>query len=153
MLNNYVNQTVSKLLDHVDEKQIQWAWAVIEEAREVLPDMDHWTTSAGPGDLRMGIRTLDAQKGKPLFSLYFYKGNLYFSVRKIYRDQVEHWEISCGDTPDRQNLHNWFLSKIEQLEKIFTELPTMGNKHVPADYQQEDGDTTDWVEDSMPPCS
>lgn len=139
-IEGYADQQVDKLFQKATPEMQAWAWTLLKCFRQHYPQADHWTVNINPADIRIGVRERGALKGKTLYALYWYGGEIRCSLREIadYRARMEgeglDWEIAPDNYPKAADMQNWFASVDRLLQG--KPLPLQGAGLTPLDYGQ-----------------
>lgn len=74
MRENYQSPEVQELFRRfINDEQREWTWHVIEAIHQRFPEADHYVTGGFDKnyiDLRIGVRSASAKKGKPFFLIW-----------------------------------------------------------------------------------
>lgn len=154
-IEGYADQQVDKLFKKATPEMQAWAWTLLMCFRQHYPQADHWTVNINPADIRIGVRERGALKGKTLYALYWYGGEIRCSLRDIadYRTRMEDegldWEIAPDNYPKAADMQRWF----ESVDRVLQgkQLPVQGSGLMPLDYGQlgqEELDVTEMTTDS-----
>lgn len=141
-IEGYSNSKVDFLLAKVPADEQMWVWDLLRAFRSRFPQADHWTVNINPPDIRIGVRSAGSLKGQPVFSLYWYGGNICCSLRDVanYRSSMAaqglDWWINFSRCPAKSDVDDWFNS----IARVFGPgyLPLQGAGHLPASYSNED---------------
>jgi hypothetical protein len=136
----YADQRVQQLISKETPEGQQWVWSLLTFFRERYSNADHWTVNTSPPDIRIGMRDRDSLKGKPVFTLYWYGGEIRCSLRGIadYRQLMElnklAWETDSKRSPELADMSAW----LDSIENVLEgkRLTLEGTKLMPSDYAQ-----------------
>ncbi|WP_084596122.1 AAA family ATPase [Pseudomonas massiliensis] len=136
----YADQRVFELLSKGTPEEQMWVWTLLRCIRQRYPQADHWTVNVTPPDIRIGVREQSSLRGRPAFTLYWYGGELRFSLREIADHHAlmnargEKWEISARHRPAQADIEAWLTT----VDHVLTgkQLPLKGSGRVPSDYGQ-----------------
>lgn len=140
VIDGYADQRVLQLLNKATPEGQVWVWRLLNCFRQRYPQADHWTVNINPADLRIGVRKQDGLKGKPIFSLYWDRGEIRCSLRKVadHRTLMEAnnlaWEIDSNLCPMQADMNSW----LESVDRVLKgkQVTLNGAGLVPRDYSQ-----------------
>lgn len=141
-LEGYADPRVRQLLNKGTAHEQAWVRTLLGIMRQSYPQADHWTVNVNPSDIRIGVRQLNALKGKPVFSLYWDWGKIRCSLRKVadHRELMETaglaWEIESDACPTAAEIKEW----LDSVDDVLGErgLTLNGSSFVPLDYHQSE---------------
>lgn len=140
VIDGYADHRVLQLLNKGTPEGQVWVWRLLNCFRQRYPQADHWTVNINPADLRIGVRKQDGLKGKPIFSLYWDRGEIRCSLRKVadHRTLMEAnnlaWEIDSSLCPMQADMNSW----LESVDRVLKgkQVTLNGAGLVPRDYSQ-----------------
>lgn len=136
----YADQRVLQLLNKITTEEEGWVWTLLRCLRQRYPQADHWTVNTTQVEIRVGVREHNSARGKPAFTLYWYRGEICCAVRGVadhhalMEAQGERWEISAQRCPTQADIETW-LNTVERVLEG-RQLPLNGTGLVPSDYGQ-----------------
>lgn len=148
-IEGYADQQVLHLFNKATPDVQAWAWTLLKCFCQHYPHADHWTIR-NPADIRIGVRDREALKGKTLYALYWYGGEIRCSLREIadYRALMEaegvDWEVDPENYPKAADMRRWLASVDRVLQG--KQLPVQGSGLMPLEYGQPGQEEPDVAE-------